>query len=80
MNSIMCIWIFLDLTRVYVSYFPEAMGNNNLSAYRSICFLNVIFKIFTKVISNRTIVVGGVSLIVKVLYQGDISFRWTFPF
>ena len=46
----------LDLARLnygVITLVPKVKETNNVKQYRSICLLNVSFKIFTKVLTNR---------------------------
>jgi hypothetical protein len=55
-----------------LSLLPKEKGADKLQAYRPICLLNVIFKIFTKVLNNRAILVADkcISLVQTVFIHG----------
>jgi hypothetical protein len=64
----------LDIARFnygLLSLLPKVKGADKLQAYRTICLLNVIFYIFTKVLNNRTSLVADkcVSLVQTAFIQ-----------
>jgi hypothetical protein len=61
-----------------LSLLPKEKGADKLQAYRPICLLNVIFKIFTKVLNNRAILVADkcIFLGANCIHIGEVHFRW----
>ena len=51
----------LDLSRLnygILSLLPKTSDANKIQMYRPICLINVLFKLITKVINNRTVMVA----------------------
>lgn len=62
----------LDIKRLnygVVTLVPKLKEDNTIKQYRSICFLNVDYKIFTKVLTNRLVPVAK-----KVISKNQTSF------